>query len=144
MYRCSVVTFDQAEEVFDAALIKVECVDMPEIVIEEDLDSVRILTQLGGDLRPPSGYLSDFLGLLLLELDLECSHVYRPIIAAAPRCAATSDISPRRALPLPPRGDGRTEGRFSCAARAGVANLRCLKPSTASRTTPAKPRGRFA
>jgi hypothetical protein len=99
------VTFDQAEEVFDAALIEVECVDMPEIVIEEDLDSVRILTQLGGDLRPPSGYLSDFLGLLLLELDLECSHVYRPIIAAAPRCAAIPDISPHGAFTRCPQDD---------------------------------------
>ena len=67
---------------------------MPEVVIEEDLHSVRILTKLGGDLRPPSGYLSDLLGLLLLELDLESGHVYRPIIVTAPRCTATSDINP--------------------------------------------------
>ena len=69
---------------------------MPEVVLEEHLDSVRVLTQFGGDLRPSSGYLCDLLGLLLLELDLESGHVYRPIIAAAPRCVATSDISPRR------------------------------------------------
>ena len=61
---------------------------MAEVVVEEDLDSVRVLTELGGDLGPPSGYLGDLLGLLLLEFDLESSHVYRPIIAAAPRCAA--------------------------------------------------------
>lgn len=108
VHCCSVVTLDQAEEVLDAALVDVECVDMPEVVIEEDLDSVRILTQLRGDLRPASGYLSDLLGLLLLELDLESSHVYRPIIAAAPRCAATSDISPHGALPVVPPGDRRS------------------------------------
>ena len=65
MQRCSVVTFDQAEEVLDTALVDLERVDVPEVVIEEDLDGVRILTQLGGDLRPASGYLSNLLGLLL-------------------------------------------------------------------------------
>jgi hypothetical protein len=94
------VTFDQAEEILDAALVNVDWVDMPEVVIEKDLDIVRILTQLGGNLRPASGYLSDLLGLLLLQLDLESSHVHRPIIAAAPRCAATSDISPHGGLPV--------------------------------------------
>ena len=113
MHRCSVVTFDQPEEILDAALVNVEGVDMPEVVIEKDLDSVRVLTQLGGDLRPASGYLSDLLGLLLLELDLESSHVYRPIIAAAPRCAATSDISPHRALPPSP-GMRWSNRRSSC------------------------------
>ena len=39
---CSVVAFDQAEEVLDAALVNVERVDMSEVVIEKDLDSVRI------------------------------------------------------------------------------------------------------
>jgi hypothetical protein len=73
---------------------------MPEVVIEKDLDNVRILTQLGGDLRPPSGYLSDLLSLLLLELDLECSHVYRPIILTAPRCTATSDINRMARYPV--------------------------------------------
>ena len=69
-------------------------------MIEEGLESVRILTQLRGDLRPASGYLSDLLGLLLLELDLKSSHVYRPIIAGRTRWCGTSDISPHGALPV--------------------------------------------
>ena len=52
MHRCSVVAFDQAEEVLDAALVDIVCVDMPEVVLEEHLDSVRVLTEFGGDLRP--------------------------------------------------------------------------------------------
>jgi hypothetical protein len=121
MQRCSVMAFDQAEQVLDAALVDVVCVNMSEVVLEEHLDSVRVLTQFSGDLRSPSGYLCDLLGLLLLQLDLECGHVYRPISAAAPRCAATSDISPRRRKPLPPGG------QFSGATGADVANLRCWK-----------------
>ena len=105
VHRCSVVAFDQAEEVLDTALIDLVCVDMPEVVLEEHLDGVRVLTEFVGDLRPPSGYLCNLLGLLLLELDLESGHVYRPIIAAAPRCVATSDISPRRHTPYERRPD---------------------------------------
>jgi hypothetical protein len=93
VHRCSVVAFDQAEEILDAALVDIVCVDMSEVVLQEHLDGVRVLTQFSRDLGSPSGYLCDLLGLLLLELDLESGHVYRPIIAAAPRCAATSDIS---------------------------------------------------
>jgi hypothetical protein len=32
--------------------------------------------------------------LLFVEIDLESGHFYHPIIAAPPRCVATSDISP--------------------------------------------------
>ena len=93
VHRCSVVAFDEAEKVLDAALIDVVRVNMPEVVMEEHLDRVRVLTKLGGDLRPASGYLSDLLGLLLLllQLDLENCHVVHPINA-----------SPHPAVRLPP------------------------------------------
>src|SRR5688572_6924860 len=119
VHRCSVVTFDQAQEILDAALVDIVCVDMPEIVLEEHLDSVSVLPEFGGDLRPPSGHLCDLLGLLPLELDLESGHVYHPIIAAAPRCAATSDISPNPCRPA---------HRHVCAAhRCGARGLRCRR-----------------
>jgi hypothetical protein len=86
-----------------------------EVVPEEDLYRVRIMTELCGDARSTSGYLSDLLGLFLLELHLKSCHVYHPIHAVAPRCAlslsktlqtccaATFDTSPSfviaRAMP---------------------------------------------
>jgi hypothetical protein len=88
------MALDEPEEVPDAALVDIHCIDVSEVVLEKRLYSVRVLTQLGGYLRCPGGYLSDFLCLLLLQLDLESGHLYHPIIAAPPRCVATSDISP--------------------------------------------------
>jgi hypothetical protein len=128
VHRCSVMTFDQTQEILNAALVDIVCVDMPEIVLEEHLDSVRVLPEFGGDLRPPSGHLCDLLGLLLLEFDLESGHVYHPIIAATPRCVATSDISPPKRTPA----KGWTRIDESCrwsssAAPARVTNQRCLK-----------------
>ena len=61
---------------------------------EEDLYSVRIMTELGGNARAASGYLSDLLGLFLLELHLESCHVYHPINAIAPRCAPNLSKGP--------------------------------------------------
>jgi hypothetical protein len=84
MHSRSIVALDQAEQVGDAALIDVYGVDVPEVVTEEDLYSIGIMTELGGDARSASGYLSDLLGLFLLELHLESCHVYHPINAVAP------------------------------------------------------------
>ena len=94
MHRCAVVPFNESKEVTDAALVDIDCIDVSEVMLEKRLHGVRVLTQLGGYLRCPGGYLSDFLCLLLLQLDLESRHFYHPIIAAAPRCVAISDISP--------------------------------------------------
>ena len=62
-------------------------VDVSEVVTEKDLYCIRIMTELSGDARPASGYLSDLLSLFLLELHLESCHVYHPINAVAPPCA---------------------------------------------------------
>ena len=86
MHRRSVVAFDQAKQVCNAALIDVYRVDVSEVVTEKDLYCIRIMTELSGDARPASGYLSDLLSLFLLELHLESCHVYHPINAVAPPC----------------------------------------------------------
>jgi hypothetical protein len=112
------MTFDQTQEILNAALVDIVCVDMPEIVLEEHLDSVRVLPEFGGDLRPSSGHLCDLFGLLLLELDLESGHVYHPIIAAAPRCVATSDINPESVPPGPIGTFARRRLRFAPARGA--------------------------
>ena len=94
LHRCPVMALDEPEEVRDAALVDIHCIDVSEVVLEKRLHGVRVLTQLGSYLRRSGGYLSEFLCLLLLQFDLESGHFYRPIIAAPPRCVATSDISP--------------------------------------------------
>jgi hypothetical protein len=88
------VAFDQAQQVCDAALIDVYGVDVPEVMTEKDLYSIRIMTELGGNARSASGYLSDLLGLFLLELHLESCHFYHPINAVAPRCALNLSKDP--------------------------------------------------
>ena len=81
VHRCSVMAFHETEEVCDAALIDVDRINMPEVVTEENLNRVRVVTKLGGNACPASRYLSDLLGLLLLllQLDLESCHVVHPI-----------------------------------------------------------------
>jgi hypothetical protein len=96
------MAFDETEEVSNAALVDVDRIDVPEVVTEEDLHRIWVMTELGGETRPASGYLSNLLNLLLLllKLDLESCHVTHPIsTATAPRCTATSDINPRLSAP---------------------------------------------
>jgi hypothetical protein len=70
VHRRSVVALDESQQVRHAALVDVDCIDVPEVVIEEVLHLVPVVTEFGGDPRRATGHLRDLFGLLLLLLEL--------------------------------------------------------------------------
>src|SRR5690606_6512484 len=61
----------QTQQVLGAALVDVRRVDVPEVVGQEGLDALRVVTEPRRDRRTPLGQSSALRRLLALELTLE-------------------------------------------------------------------------